>query len=271
MWVLPDQRAGHPEGHRNLDLRSNQPFRSILPSSMRRGPLFALLYMMLRCLVGLAGAASPTDQSKEVEILVLRHQLKGPTRQAGRGEGASGSWWQRSGWRAFGGHPGSGAAPCGVLLLQPHDEVPESGSSGGRPGNAFSGKSTSAGPAPDATTQRGHAGPHTQRHACGVEHRQSDFASPMNEAHDGGGEALGWERRETLGRPPKRRTGGRHETARAPVRPILVPVPKGPGPRHPCHRLLSRGVAEDDLRPVRHRSWDQASPPMRRDGPPSGG
>lgn len=45
--------------------------------------LFALLYLVLRRLFGLA-EGSKEDQSKDVEILVLRHQLKVLRRQAGR-------------------------------------------------------------------------------------------------------------------------------------------------------------------------------------------
>jgi putative transposase len=46
--------------------------------------LFALLYLVLRRVIALACGASPTDRSKDVEILVLRHQLKVLRRQAGR-------------------------------------------------------------------------------------------------------------------------------------------------------------------------------------------
>jgi putative transposase len=46
--------------------------------------LFALLYLLFRRLLGLALGARPTDQSKDVEILVLRHQLNVFRRQAGR-------------------------------------------------------------------------------------------------------------------------------------------------------------------------------------------
>ena len=45
--------------------------------------LFALLYFVLRRLIGFA-EGSKEDQSKDVEILVLRHQLKVLRRQAGR-------------------------------------------------------------------------------------------------------------------------------------------------------------------------------------------
>ncbi len=45
--------------------------------------LFALLYLVLRRLIGFA-EGSKEDQSKDVEILVLRHQLKVLRRQAGR-------------------------------------------------------------------------------------------------------------------------------------------------------------------------------------------
>jgi len=46
--------------------------------------LFALLYLVVRRLFGLAGGSRSEDQSKDVEILVLRHQLKVLRRQAGR-------------------------------------------------------------------------------------------------------------------------------------------------------------------------------------------
>lgn len=45
--------------------------------------LFALLYLVLRRLIGFA-EGSKEDQSKDIEILVLRHQLKVLRRQAGR-------------------------------------------------------------------------------------------------------------------------------------------------------------------------------------------
>jgi len=46
--------------------------------------LFALLYLVVRRLFGLAGGSRSEDLSKDVEILVLRHQLKVLRRQAGR-------------------------------------------------------------------------------------------------------------------------------------------------------------------------------------------
>lgn len=45
--------------------------------------LLAFTYFVLRRLVGLAGSSSSSDLSKDVEILVLRHQLKVLRRQAG--------------------------------------------------------------------------------------------------------------------------------------------------------------------------------------------
>ncbi len=46
--------------------------------------LFALLYLVVRRLFGLVGGSGSEDLSKDVEILVLRHQLKVLRRQAGR-------------------------------------------------------------------------------------------------------------------------------------------------------------------------------------------
>ena len=46
--------------------------------------LFALLYLVLRRLFGLAGGSAAMNPSQDVEILVLRHQLKVLRRQAGR-------------------------------------------------------------------------------------------------------------------------------------------------------------------------------------------
>lgn len=46
--------------------------------------LFALLYLVVRRLFGLVRGSGSEDPSKEVEILVLRHQLKVLRRQAGR-------------------------------------------------------------------------------------------------------------------------------------------------------------------------------------------
>ena len=46
--------------------------------------LFALLYLVVRRLFGLAGGSGSENLSKDVEILVLRHQLKVLRRQAGR-------------------------------------------------------------------------------------------------------------------------------------------------------------------------------------------
>ena len=46
--------------------------------------LFALLYLVLRRLFGLAGSSRSEDLSRDVEILVLRHQLKARRRQADR-------------------------------------------------------------------------------------------------------------------------------------------------------------------------------------------
>ncbi|MGZ3471376.1 MAG: integrase core domain-containing protein [Isosphaeraceae bacterium] len=46
--------------------------------------LFALLYLVLRRLFGLAGGSRSEDLSRDVEILVLRHQLKVLRRQKGR-------------------------------------------------------------------------------------------------------------------------------------------------------------------------------------------
>lgn len=49
-----------------------------------RSMVCALLYLLLRRLVGLASAPFSSDQSKDVEILVLHHQLKVLQRRAGR-------------------------------------------------------------------------------------------------------------------------------------------------------------------------------------------
>jgi putative transposase len=46
--------------------------------------LFALLYLFFRRLAGLAVGSGSSDQSKDAEILVLRHQLKVLHRQVGR-------------------------------------------------------------------------------------------------------------------------------------------------------------------------------------------
>lgn len=46
--------------------------------------LFALLYLFLRRLAGLAVRSGSSDQSRDAEILVLRHQLKVLHRQVGR-------------------------------------------------------------------------------------------------------------------------------------------------------------------------------------------
>jgi len=46
--------------------------------------LFSLLYLMLRRVVRLAGGPSSSEQSKDLEILVLRHQLSVLHRQRGR-------------------------------------------------------------------------------------------------------------------------------------------------------------------------------------------
>ena len=46
--------------------------------------LFALLYLVARRLFGLVGGSGSEDLSKDVEILVLRHQLEVLRRQAGR-------------------------------------------------------------------------------------------------------------------------------------------------------------------------------------------
>src|SRR6266566_4765855 len=46
--------------------------------------LFALVHLVLRRLFGFAGGAESQSQSKDVEILVLRHQLRVLRRQAGR-------------------------------------------------------------------------------------------------------------------------------------------------------------------------------------------
>jgi putative transposase len=44
--------------------------------------LFALVHLVLRRLFGFAGGSGSNSQSKDVEILVLRHQLKVLRRQA---------------------------------------------------------------------------------------------------------------------------------------------------------------------------------------------
>jgi hypothetical protein len=46
--------------------------------------LFALHYLVVRRLFGLVGGSGSEDLSKDVEILVLRHQLKVLRRQAGQ-------------------------------------------------------------------------------------------------------------------------------------------------------------------------------------------
>jgi putative transposase len=46
--------------------------------------LFALVHLVLLRLFGLAGGSESQSQSKDVEIFVLRHQLKVLRRQAGR-------------------------------------------------------------------------------------------------------------------------------------------------------------------------------------------
>jgi len=45
---------------------------------------FALVYLVVRRLFSLAGGSRSEDLSKDVEILVLRHQLKVLRRRAGR-------------------------------------------------------------------------------------------------------------------------------------------------------------------------------------------
>ena len=46
--------------------------------------LFALVHLVLCRLFGFAGGSESHSQSKDVEIVVLRHQLKVLRRQAGR-------------------------------------------------------------------------------------------------------------------------------------------------------------------------------------------
>src|SRR6266545_8210240 len=46
--------------------------------------LFALVYLVLVRLLGFAGGSESQSQSKDVEILVLRHQLKVLRRQGGQ-------------------------------------------------------------------------------------------------------------------------------------------------------------------------------------------
>lgn len=46
--------------------------------------LFALVHLVLRRAFGFAGGPEPQNQAKDVEILVLRHQLKVLRRQASR-------------------------------------------------------------------------------------------------------------------------------------------------------------------------------------------
>lgn len=46
--------------------------------------LLALPYLVMRRLFGLAGGSGSEDLSRDVEILVLRHQLKVLRRHAGR-------------------------------------------------------------------------------------------------------------------------------------------------------------------------------------------
>ncbi len=46
--------------------------------------LFALVYLVLVRLLGFGGGSESQSQSKDVEILILRHQLKVLRRQGGQ-------------------------------------------------------------------------------------------------------------------------------------------------------------------------------------------
>jgi len=68
-----------PEGHGNLQSDLWPGLSQHHPSLDRKGlrsMLFALLYLVARRLFGLAGGSGSEDLSKDVEILVLRHQPK---------------------------------------------------------------------------------------------------------------------------------------------------------------------------------------------------
>ena len=70
-----------------------QRLRTISPSFSKgvRSTVLALVYLILRRLFGLTSGSGSDNQSKDLEILVLRHQLRVLHRQKGGGIGDKGS------------------------------------------------------------------------------------------------------------------------------------------------------------------------------------
>jgi hypothetical protein len=74
------------KGTQTVDNVAEQAFPSVLLSLLRRDSpvLFALLYLVLRRLIGWAVGSPAAERSKDIEILVLRHQLEVLHRQMPR-------------------------------------------------------------------------------------------------------------------------------------------------------------------------------------------
>ena len=74
------------KGTQTVDNVAEQAFPSVLLSLLRRDSpvLFALLYLVLRRLIGWAAGSPAAERSKDIEILVLRHQLEVLHRQMPR-------------------------------------------------------------------------------------------------------------------------------------------------------------------------------------------
>ena len=82
----PRQLGGGLKGTQTVDNVAEQAFPSVLLSLPRRDSpvLFALLYLVLRRLIGWAAGSPAAERSKDIEILVLRHQLEVLHRQMPR-------------------------------------------------------------------------------------------------------------------------------------------------------------------------------------------
>ena len=198
--------------------------------------LFAVIYLLLRRLVALAGR-SPEDRHNDIEVLVLRHQLAVLRRRVGRPRlrrrdrlfmAALSRVLPRPRWSLFLVSP--------QTLLRWHRELVRRKCT--YPHRATGGRPPIAEDVRDLILRMGKENPRWD--ACGS--RES------------------W---------PSSASGSRPRSGTTTRRSDLGGVPAQPGTRDPGDRLLHRRdhLAPHALRLLRHRARDAACPSGRRDRP----
>ena len=211
--------------------------------------LFALLYLVVRRLFGLAGGSGSEDLSKDVEILVLRHQPKVLRRQAGRPRlrrldrvvlAAASRVLPRPAWSSFMLSP--------QTLLRWHRELV-------RRKWTYRRKHCVGRPPLDPAARELilRLGRENRRWGCvRIQGRARQGRDPGLRDHD-----------------PYAPSPPRVGSCAQAVWSDLVAVPSRSSPRDPCLRLLHRTnrVPQDAVRLVLHRARDQAGAPGGSDRP----